>query len=41
MSAALPPHAEPHSEWRRGLLGILLGVALGAIALVFRRRTEG
>lgn len=31
---------EPHPEWRRGLLGMLLGVALGALALVFRRRSE-
>jgi hypothetical protein len=29
---------EPQPEWRRGLFGVLLGVALGAIALVFRRR---
>lgn len=34
-------HEEPHSEWLRGLLGILLGVALGGLALAFRRRTEG
>ena len=32
--------SEPQPEWRRGLLGILLGIALGAIALAFRRRTE-
>lgn len=28
---------EPHSELQRGLLGVALGVLLGAITLVFRR----
>lgn len=31
---------EPHTELQRGLLGVLLGVALGALALVFRRRPK-
>lgn len=35
--AVLPD--EPHSEVQRGLLGVLLGVALGALTLVFRRKS--
>ncbi|MFP5224333.1 MAG: hypothetical protein ACLGH3_02055 [Actinomycetota bacterium] len=32
---------EPHSEKRRALLGLLLGVALAAFVLAFMRRRRG
>lgn len=32
---------EPHSELRRGVLGVALGVALGAFAVVFGKRRSG